>query len=127
MLKARDVMTRDAVYISPDAGLAEAIRMLLENKISGMPVCTDDKKVVGMISEVDILNFVFSGNVKNTKVKEAMSTKIISFAPDTDIDKISLVMAENKIRRVPIIEDGKMVGIISRRSIIKTVIPTLGI
>jgi len=120
-------MTREAVYVSPEAGLAEAIRMLLENKISGMPVCTDDKKVVGMISEVDILNFVFSGNVKNTKVKEAMSTKIISFSPDTDIDKISLVMAENKIRRVPIIEDGKMVGIISRRSIIRTVIPTLGL
>ena len=122
MLKAKDIMTKDVVSVDPDATLEDAIRILLSSKISGMPVCDRDRRVLGIISEKDIVSFIFSGNVKTTKVKEAMSTKITSFPPDADIDKISLTMGEKVIRRVPIIENGKLVGIISRRSILKTVL-----
>ncbi|MFH1368403.1 MAG: CBS domain-containing protein [Elusimicrobiota bacterium] len=122
MLKARDIMTTQIITIDPDSYLEEAIQILLTNKISGMPVCDKERRVVGIISEKDILTFIFSGNVKTTKVREAMSTKITSFPPDADIDKISLVMGEKLIRRVPIIENGKLVGIISRRSILRTVL-----
>ena len=122
MLKAKDVMTREVITIDPETGLEEAIGRLVNNKISGMPVCDGDGKIVGMISEKDMLNFIFSGNIKNTKVKEAMSTHIISFPPDTDLDKIALVMGEKQIRRVPILENGKLLGIVSRRSIIKIVL-----
>ena len=122
MLKARDVMTKEVITIDPEAGLEETIGRLVNNKISGMPVCDKDGKVVGMISEKDILNFIFSGNINHTKVKEAMSTHIISFPPDADLDKIALVMGEKQIRRVPILENGIMVGVVSRRSIIKIVL-----
>ena len=122
MLKAKDVMTREVITIDTETGLEEAIARLVNNKISGMPVCDKDGKVVGMISEKDILNFIFSGNIKNTKVKEAMSTHIISFPPDADLDKIALVMGEKQIRRVPILENGKLVGVVSRRSIIRIVL-----
>jgi len=122
MLKAKDVMTREVITIGPDATLEEAIRTLVENRVSGVPVCDGSGSVIGMISEKDILNFIFSGNVFRTTVGEAMSTHVISFAPDADLDKISLVMGENQVRRVPIIENGKLVGIISRRSIIRTVL-----
>ncbi|MCX5781341.1 MAG: CBS domain-containing protein [Elusimicrobia bacterium] len=122
MLKARDIMTKNVITISPDKTLDEAIKILVDNKISGMPVCDDKKKVLGMISEKDVLNFIFSGNTKTTTVGEAMSKEIISFNSDTDIDKLSLVMSEKKIRRVPIIDDGVLVGIVSRRSIIKIVL-----
>ncbi len=122
MLKARDVMTKEVITIGPEVKLVDAIKTLVENKISGMPVCNPDGSIIGMISEKDLLNFIFSGNVHNSTVREAMSTHIISFPPDTDLDKISLVMGEQQIRRVPIIEQGKLVGIISRRSIIRTVL-----
>jgi len=122
MLKAKDVMTREVITIDPDAGLEETIGRLVNNKISGMPVCDKAGKVVGMISEKDLLNFIFSGNIKNTKVKEAMSIHIISFPPDEELDKIALVMGEKQIRRVPILENGKLVGVVSRRSIIKIVL-----
>ena len=122
MLKARDIMTTDVIAIGPEATLEEAVKTLLSNKISGMPVCDGGNKVLGVISERDILNFIFSGNLKTTKVKEAMSTKVTSFPPDADIDKISLVMGEKMIRRVPIIENGKLIGVISRRSILRTVL-----
>lgn len=122
MLKAKDIMTTEVITIAPDATLEDAIKTLLSNKISGMPVCDSEKRVLGVISERDLLNFVFSGNVNSTKVKEAMSTKVTSFPPDADIDKISLIMGEKQIRRVPIIENGKLVGVISRRSILRTVL-----
>ncbi len=122
MLKAKDVMTKEVLCASPEATLDETVDILLDNKISGMPVCDSGKKVIGMISERDILNFVFSGNINGTKVREAMSTNVVGFPPDTDIDKISLVMGEKKLRRVPIIENDRLVGIISRRSILRSVL-----
>ena len=122
MLKARDVMTKEVITITPDKTLEEAIKVLVENKISGLPVCDEKKRVLGMISERDILNFIFSGNVKMTTVREAMNNDVISFPSDTDIDKISLTMGEKQIRRVPIIDGGTLVGIVSRRSIIRIVL-----
>ena len=122
MLKARDIMTKAVITITPDKMLDEAIKTLVDNKISGMPVCDAEKRVLGMISERDILNFVFSGNIKTTTVKEAMSTHTVSFSSDADIDKISLVMSEKNIRRVPIIDNGILTGIVSRRSIIRIVL-----
>jgi CBS domain-containing protein len=122
MLNAKDVMTRDVICISPETTLKDTVKVLVDNKVSGMPVCDSQGAVVGVISERDILNFIFSGNVDNTTVREAMSTNVLSFPSDTPIDKISLAMGEKQIRRVPIIDSGKLVGIISRRSILRTVL-----
>jgi CBS domain-containing protein len=119
MIKAKDVMTKEVITISPDATLIDAIELLIAKGISGMPVLDADEKVIGIISEKDILNFAFSGNLRMTKVKEAMTKNVVSFSSDTDIDKISLCISENKFRRVPIIDEGKLVGILSRRDIIR--------
>lgn len=119
MQKAKDVMVKDVITISPDSSLEDAIKILIDKKISGMPVVDAGGQIVGIISEKDILNFVFSGNLGNTKVKEAMSKSITSFGPEDDIDKIALAIGEKQFRRVPIVEKGKVVGIVSRRDIIK--------
>ena len=121
MLTAKEIMTREVKSIGPDVKLVEAIKVLLENKISGMPVCDSTGAVIGIISERDILNYIFSGNIGTTTVREAMSTNVLSFTPDTPIDIISLALGERKIRRVPIIENNKLAGVISRRSILRTV------
>jgi len=122
MLKAKDVMIKEVVTITPDATLADAIELLVARCVSGLPVLDANKKVVGIISEKDILNFIFSGNLRITKVEEAMTKNVISFTSDTDIEKITLCISENKFRRVPIIDNGKLVGIISRRNIIRRVL-----
>jgi len=122
MLKAKDIMSRNVTTISPEATLADAIELLIAGKISGLPVLDAGKKMVGIISEKDILNFAFSGNIRQTRVKEAMSKKVISFSSETEIDNISLAISENKFRRVPIVDGAKLVGIISRRDIIKVLL-----
>lgn len=122
MLKARDVMTREVITIGPDATLAETIKVLVEKKISGMPVINTGGEIIGIISEKDILNFAFSGNLQNTKVEEAMTRNVISFPPDADINSIALAIANHYFRRVPIVEDGKVVGVVSRRDIIRVIL-----
>jgi len=119
MLKAKDVMTKDVITIGPEVTLKDAIELLLEKKISGMPVIDKKGKMIGIISERDILNFAFSGNLSITKVSEAMTKNIISFPPNEDVDSIALTISENQFRRVPIIKGGKVVGIVSRRDIIR--------
>jgi CBS domain-containing protein len=119
MLRAKQVMTSKVITIGPEATLAEAIRVLLDQKISGMPVVDAAGRLVGIISEKDMLNFAFSGNLALTKVEEAMTREIVSFPPEAEITEIALSIGQLHFRRVPIVEAGKLVGIISRRDIIR--------
>ena len=119
MIKAKDVMTKNVITISSDASLADAIELLISKEISGMPVVNSEDKMIGIISEKDILNFAFSGNLRNTKITEVMTKNVVSFASDTDVDTIALAIGHNKFRRVPIVDGDRLVGIISRRDIIR--------
>ena len=123
MLKAKDVMVKDVITISPEATLAQAIKTLISKGISGMPAVDSTGKMVGLISEKDILNCAFSGNLNNTKVADVMTKNVVTFSPDTDIDKIALAIGERQFRRVPIVDKDKVVGIVSRRDIIKVALP----
>ena len=122
MLKACDVMTKDVVTVKPDILLKDAIRILVGKGISGLPVVDDSNGIVGMLSESDIINYMFSGHSHVTAVSEAMSKKITSVASDTDLDKIALIIGEKKFRRIPIVDNGKLVGIVSRRDIIRSLL-----
>jgi predicted transcriptional regulator len=123
VLKAKDLMTKDVITVSEDMSIVELAKVLYENKISGVPVVDKDKKLVGVVTEKDLINIIFSGNVTNTKVGDIMSRNIIKFTPDTDIDKIALAISEKNVRRVIIVDDkDKVVGIVSRRDIIKMLI-----
>ena len=120
MLQAKDVMTKNVITIHPDASLDEAIHHLIEKEISGMPVIKENGKMVGIISEKDILNFfAFSRDLHNIKVKEVMTKDVISFPPEMDVEEIGLSIGRNKFRRAPILDGDRLVGIVSRRDIIR--------
>jgi len=123
MLKVKDVMVKDVITIDPESTLADAIKILISKKISGMPVVDANGEMVGLISEKDILNCIFSGNLNNTRVKDVMTRNVVSFPLDTDVDKVALAIGERQFRRVPIVDKGKVVGIVSRRDIIKIALP----
>ncbi len=121
-MKAKDVMTKNVVTIKADILLKDAIRILVGKGISGVPVVDDSGKVTGILSEKDIINYMFSGNLNTAVVSEAMTKNIISMTSDTDLDKVALLISEKKFRRVPIIDNGKLTGIISRRDIIRSLL-----
>ncbi|MFN3550939.1 MAG: HPP family protein [Endomicrobiia bacterium] len=123
MLKAKDLMTKNVITVREDTSILELAKILYDHQISGVPVVDNKGRVVGVVTEKDILNIIFSGNLQNTKVSDIMSKNVIKFSPDTDIDKVALAISEHNIRRVIIVDkDDKVVGIVSRRDIIKMIL-----
>ena len=120
-MKAEDIMTKDVITTGPDVLLKKAIKKLLVNEISSMPVVDDTGKMVGIISCEDILNLAFDGYLSNTKVETVMTKNVVYFKPDTNLEEIALAISKNHFHRVPIIEDGRIVGIVSRRDIVKKI------
>ncbi|PIV19049.1 MAG: hypothetical protein COZ15_01560 [Elusimicrobia bacterium CG_4_10_14_3_um_filter_49_12_50_7] len=117
LINAHDVMKKDVITVSPDTPLQDAVDLLVEMKITGMPVVEPDGGIIGIISEKDMIDYSNKSNIKTAKVRDAMSAKATVFSPDTDINIIAGVLSTGKFRRVPIAENGKLVGIVSRRDI----------
>ena len=134
-----DLMTRDVVTIDPDADLKEAARRLSGLRISGMPVVDADNRVLGIISEADLLSLagVKKGHTfkdvlrhvlgeplpvrkKGNTVGEVMSSPAITTGPDRDIRAVAAILDEKRIKRLPVVDEEKrLVGIIARADIVR--------
>lgn len=150
-MKVKDVMTRNVIFFSPEDSIYDIAKKLRENKISGAPVLEQDK-IVGIISEADIMRFLESEEVKlNTflpspfdvfelpirmklnldkmmkrikkvgeaKVKNAMTKKVITISPEEDVSKAAKLMREKRINRLPVVDNEKLVGIVTRGDLLK--------
>ena len=120
-LQAKDVMLKEIITTGPDVPLKKAVKKLLDNKISSMPVLDDVGKLVGVISCEDVLNVAFDGYLNSTKVETVMTKNVVYFEPDTNLEEIALVIAKKHFHRIPIVKDGKLIGIVSRRDIVKNI------
>lgn len=117
--KAADIMTANVITARKDMVLTDVIALLLRWHISAMPVVDDDDRIVGIVSEIDLVNLTFDGNARDTTVEEVMVTDIVSFSPDTELADLVQSFSKRHLRRVPIIDKGKVVGIVSRRDILR--------
>jgi CBS-domain-containing membrane protein len=117
--KAADIMTTNVITAKKDMLLTDVIALLLRWHISALPVVDYEDKIVGIVSEIDLVNLTFDGNAADTTVEEVMVTDIISFSPSTQLADLVQTFSKRHLRRVPIIENGKVVGIISRRDILR--------
>ena len=120
--KASDIMTHPVVSVRPDARLTDAIKLMLRHHISGLPVVAADGRLVGVITEHDIINLAISGDAEDTTVEETMTREVISFPPDANLAKLAATLGSRRIRRVPIVENGVVVGVVSRRDILREVL-----
>lgn len=118
-IKAADIMTTNVVTAKKDMVLTDVIALLLRWHISALPVVDDDNKMIGIVSEIDLVNFTFDGNARDTTVGEVMATDIISFGPDAELAEMVQLFSKNHLRRVPIINRKKVIGIVSRRDILR--------
>ena len=120
-MEAKDVMTTNVITMSPKTSVMEAIDILVESKISGAPVVDEDQKVVGIITEKDIMvamDFIGERNSDEVCVEEFMTREILSFSKDTPIRELMKVLVSRNIKRVPILENEKIVGIVARRDVL---------
>ena len=120
--KVRDIMTTNIIATKKDIHLTEVMALLLRNHISGLPVEDDEGNLIGIISEIDLVNSVFSGNADGTTAEEVMSKAVLSFSPDMELAELVQVFSSKRLRRVPIVDKGKVVGIVSRRDILREIL-----
>ncbi len=114
---AKDIMTTRVVTVKPSTPIADAARLLVRRKISGVPVVDekDKTKVVGILTEADLLAAPSGAKT----VAEVMRRRVISVAPDTSVDDIAATLVKRKIKRVPVLDGGKLVGIVSRIDVLR--------
>ena len=122
MLKAKDVMKTDLVTVRSQTPVYQAIQELIDNNITGLPVVDDDMTVVGVISEKDMLKMLYDLEKDGGTVADYMTETAVSFDPEDDLLDICNCFMENPFRRVPILSDGKLAGIISRADIIEYIL-----
>jgi len=145
-------MSRDVITVSPEEKVDKAARILVENKISGLPVVDANNHVVGIITEKDLIiraselkvpfyvtlfdsiiflenPIRFNNDVKKyiaTQVKDAMTRKVFVVEEDTPVSEIVEIMQKRAINRVPVVRNDKLVGIITRNDILKSLVKTNG-
>lgn len=123
MIPAKDIMSKDVISIQAKTSILEAIDILLTNKISGMPVIDDQHNLIGIISEKDLLHVMFEDDLDiNSPVERFMNHKVVSFREDDDVVKICEFFIKKNFRRVPIVQGRKLVGVISRRDILRLIL-----
>lgn len=120
MICAKDVMSKRVATVSEGANTKEVIRLLAANNITGLPVLNEKGRLLGMVTEKDILRMLlYDRDVKEKTAADLMTTQVTSFDENEDLMTVYKTLVESNFRRVPILSDGKLVGIISRADIIK--------
>ncbi len=142
-MKAKDIMTKDVVTVTPEATVKEVAKILTEENISGAPV-VEEGELVGIVSEGDVIaqdkklhfpNYIyfldsifyldslkeFEQDLKKrvaVEVKDLMTADVITVAPETEVEDVATILTEEDINRVPVVDDGELVGIITRSDIV---------
>ncbi len=114
----RDAMTADPRSIGASASVVEAAQLMREEHIGSLPI-TDDEQLVGMITDRDITTRVVAeaADPKTTSVGDVYSQDLISVEPDKDLEEAVQLMARHQVRRLPVVENGRLVGIVAQADI----------
>ena len=140
----RDVMVAPVITVKPSVTVQELAKLLLEKQISAVPVLGDKGKLVGIVSEGDLLHRVEAGTERHRswwlqgffendtlaaeyvkahgrKVSDVMTRRVITATPQTPLHEVATLLEKNAIKRLPILENGRLVGIVSRANLLQAV------
>ncbi|MFA5127620.1 MAG: CBS domain-containing protein [Patescibacteria group bacterium] len=143
-MKVREIMSTNFISIKPSATYEEVYKILIENDISGAPVVAENENIVGIVSEKDLFRVLFPfytsyynnpelyvdyeerenkvDEIKNHKVELFMSRDFVKISPDDPVLRAGALMLAKNVSRLPVVENGKLVGMIWRRDIYKTIL-----
>lgn len=114
-MKVKDCMTGETICVKPEENIYDVAKLMGDNHIGCVPVCDKNGKIVGILTDRDIIlrGIACDKDAKNTPVSDIMTTKVVRTSPDAEIKDVAYVMAKNQIRRIPVVLDEKVVGIVS--------------
>ena len=148
MRTAQDIMTRSVITVTPTTDITQATRILLENRINGLPVVDAENRLVGIVCQSDMIaqqkriplpslftlldGYITLTSAKQfekevqkiaaTRVEQAMTPKPVTVGPETSIEEIASLMVEKNLHTLPVVDKGKLVGIIGKEDMLRTLI-----
>ena len=148
-MRAIDVMVHDVATVRPDTDVADATKLLAEHDVSALPVLDQDGNLIGILSEADLIHRAEIGTEKHRpwwleavtgattlaeefakshgkKVGEVMTAGVISVTEETPLSEIAALFERKRIKRVPVVKDGKLIGIVSRANLIQALASVVG-
>lgn len=150
MFKVKDIMTSDVISVSPETEIVSAARTMIEKRINGLPVVDGKGKVVGILCQSDLvaqqksvpipsLFSLMDGFMPLTSLKriekevekiaaltvaQAMTPKPVTVTPETGIEEVAALMVDKGLHTLPVVQDGKLVGVVGKEDVLKTLIPS---
>ena len=122
-ITAKDIMEKPVLAATPQASLRDVATQLVTNEFSGMPVAASDGRVVGVVTESDIVRILIEGKrLENLTAGEVMTGPPITVDVDTPIGDVMKKLEDNRIVRVPVTSKDRLVGIIARRDVIRAIL-----
>lgn len=114
-MKVRECMCSKVFCVRPEASISEVAKIMSDKHVGCIPVCNNDKHIVGLVTDRDlILRAIANGKDSNkTPVSEVMTTKVYNVSSDAEVSEASKIMCDCQIKRVPVIENDTLVGIIT--------------
>lgn len=110
---ARDIMTSHVISVSPTAAIREVADLLAEYRISGVPVVDEQGQLLGVVTEADLIS------KQGKTATDIMSARVVTVHEATPVDEIAQILTSNRFKRVPVMRDDKLVGIVSRADIVR--------
>ena len=149
MLKVKDIMTTEIITVSPETEIVQATKLLLENRMNGVPVLDETGKLVGILCQSDLIaqqrklpipSFftLLDGlipliskkqidkqvrKIAAVTVAEAMTPNPVTVQPDTNIEEVAALMVDRNFHTIPVVDEGKLVGIVGKEDILRTLMP----
>ena len=149
MLKVKDIMTREIITVSPETEIVSAAKILLEKRINGLPVIDSSGRLAGVLCQSDLvaqqknipIPSVFTllesyvpltlikridkevEKIAALKVEQAMTSNPVTVSPETDIEDVAKLMVDKKYHTLPVVEGDKVVGIVGKEDVLKTLLP----
>ena len=146
MQTARDIMTSDVITVTPETEIVQAARLLLDNKINGLPVVEGQGRLVGIVCQSDLIvqqkrvrvpslftlldGYISLSSARHferevekiaaSQVRQAMTPKPVSVSPDTAIEEVATLMVEKNYHTLPVVSDGRLVGIVGKEDMLRT-------
>lgn len=114
-MKVKELMTQSVIRIRPEEPVSVAARTLTHYNIGALPVCGSDGKLCGMVTDRDIVTRCLAAerSPEETTVRQIMTNRVHSIRPDMDVGAAAYMMGKQQVRRLPVVEDGKLCGMLS--------------